>query len=247
MQEPLLLNTVDLVTETELHKPLHMIYSTNPKAGIGRDRKQYVVKGHSEPDVVSAEAAAYLLAREAEIPVPSWTLIHDPNCDHLLFGSEMVPDLRDIEPWLKKGAISNEEDLPRILAFDIWISNPDRNLGNFIGRKPVAGRKGLVEVVAIDFEKATTLRGDSPLISTSTISSNELWPSNRLGELIGIPPRPSPEWIDKITTINEGQIQSAFGSVRRTLGLCPEWAESRSHLLLKRAQQLPELLEEVWV
>ena len=184
-----ILEIIELVVECPLHGLEGIAYSTNPTTGLDGQGRRYVVKGHGDLRVVWAEAVAHHLAVEFAIPTPPWAVCRSPT-QELLFGSEQV-DQRHIEMWLKQRNVTNWASLSYIAAFDIWLCNPDRNLFNLVGRPDGDGR-GRIEVVAIDFEKAVTLRSDTPLFEVNEPRYGRLFFKNELATIVGAlspPPR----------------------------------------------------------
>lgn len=245
-EKPLFLPTVKLIEDRPLNGVPGMVYRTSPRTGTCDDGYRYVIKGAGSQEVVEAEALAYLLAAEVDIPTPRWSFVYSNQSDHLLFGSRMIDGHRDTSRWLKSMQISNLQVLGRIIGFDIWICNPDRNLGGLLGRTPASGKLGQIEIVAIDFEASVALNNKTPLISTTSVSPKKLWPRNELGILLKGVSMPALGWLSMIEQIEEENISSQVEAVKNTLGLGDEWATAKVSVLMKRAKKIKGLVKEVW-
>lgn len=243
----LLLKQVDLETlGGEIVAPKDRGFSTSPRYGTGTDGQRYVLKGFGDPIIVRAETAAYAIASELQIPVPDYALIRDTGNHQLLFGSRFIEHLfRDIRPFIKSPErIQNWEILSRIIILDIWLVNWDRNIYNLL-IKPVG--KGQVELVAIDFENAVTLRSSSPAVEADRRQTSTLWPSDELGKLL----EPTSLTLDRdfiaaITAFSKSHLSSTLLAVAAAVGTHQDWAGRAEHALRTRASKLNALADEVW-
>ena len=246
-QEPLFPRLVDLAEAKPLKSPERLIYSTKPFAGICSDGKHYVIKGSLDPAVVKAEAAAYILAPIVGIPVPEWTFVSAPQkAAYPLFGSRMVPGVRDVSAWLESDIAQYQDILAKIIVFDIWIANTDRNLGNLISRSTPKTHDGRIDLIAIDFEKAVAVRSATPRIDIASVQTENLWPSDQLGRIIGRLPKPEIEWISTLGTYSLEILAPALQEAQIAIGLESDWHTNIAAMLVDRAAKLPELIEEVW-
>jgi hypothetical protein len=224
-----------------------MVYSTEPRTGLCTDGYRYVLKGHEALDVVRAEAVGYLLAADAHIPTPAWSFVRSRASEHLLFGSRMVDGFRDVEPFLRRGAVRNRSDLCKLAALDVWICNPDRNIGNLIGSGAANGNTHDIIVLAIDFEKAVTLRGQSPGLDTAAIRPGTLVPRGILHDLLRVGGKPDSACMAEVTAAWSASARASVECVQRSMGLAAEWAETTVTVLEQRLDRLSDLVEEAWI
>lgn len=181
-----------------------------------------------------------------ELPVPEWVYARKQGVPHLLFGSRLIEGYRDLEPWLRANLISNRLDLAKMIAFDVWIANNDRNMGNIIGDANKYNKEEGIKAVAIDFERSKVLRGKTPVMETSNILPSSLWPCETLGRLLAGEPEPDAQWLNRVTNLDKDDIIQAIGVVQRSLGLPADWCVSTSNLLVQRVRNLTNLVAEVW-
>jgi len=132
------------------------------------------------------------------------------------------------------------------VAFDVWISNRDRNIGNVVA-EPVGGREGSdVRLYAIDFEKADVLRGVSRFEITAKHTPRECWPVNELAQHFAGLQRPA-GMCGRISGVTEDAIRAVFDEVAFNLaGHSVSWCDSASNYLASRASRIRELVAEAW-
>lgn len=221
--------------------PLGIVYSTAPWSVTSNEGIDYVRKG-PELNVVIAELVAHLLARVVGVPIPDFAICEDGDCVHFL--SEKLKDcMRNVEPWLKRNRQQLVDQVCRIIAFDIWIMNPDRNMGNLLGLPANDGSS--ISIIAIDFEKSASLRGRYPLTEAAQVLPSSFWPTGDLGNIARGAPFPA----DFVKTIQETSDEKVTESVRAAsavLGDSFSWADSSIKILLDRKQKMATLAREVW-
>lgn len=244
MQKSLFCPLIELIDEgTLVVAPQDLVYSTQPRRATGLDGHSYFVKG-PDRNIVVAEAVAHQLAGELGLRIPEFGIALDEHGPR--FASKEVERChRQVETWIKRGKVVNPEVLSQIIAFDIWMMNKDRNIGNLVGEAQVASSEGKIAVVAIDFEKSMTLRGPYPLTTTPEIHPNALWPSGTLGQLVTGIPRPEP-FISALESITQGHVLDAFAQVEARLGESVQWKENSAQLLERRAKAIRKHIGEVW-
>ena len=172
---PFTYSAVDLLTmDSRVCPPPGMVYSTDPHRAEGEDGHSYFVKG-PDVEVVFAELAGCSLAASVGLPVPPVaTCAYNGS---LYAGSRKV-EFREMRPLLKSTArLQNAADLYNMIVVDVWLANPDRNMGSLVGTQ--LGR-GKLEMMFIDFEKAVALR-PNPLLQTSMLTPRQVWPTGELG------------------------------------------------------------------
>lgn len=224
--------------------PENVVYSTDPHRANGLDGKVYFVKG-PELEIVIAEVVAHLLARDLQLRVPDFGVVLSAE-DAPLFASCEVPHChRTVDDWIVRRRITNHDLLPRLVVFDIWVANKDRNIGNLVGAEVQTGTDVKIALVAIDFEKSVAIRGPYPLTTVDTIPVRQLWPSGILGDLVQGVPCPG-DFCETIEHVSESQIEAAFASIESRLGTEVPWKESSVSVLMKRAKKIRKLVAEVW-
>lgn len=245
MQQALLADVDQLIhSGPAVENPLGIVYSTAPQTGLTLNGHNCIVKGHSDPGIVLREAVAYALADEVGVPIPQGILVSTLH-DHLLFGSIIIEGPRDVEPFLKGGRVSNWDKLIDIVTFDIWICNDDRNIGNLVGRSPVASSPGAIDIVAIDFEKSEVLGSKTPTVTVPMVPPESLWPKPPLGSFLS-GSKPSEGVMQNYSDIDENLLVSIIAPIQQRLGVEPEWTQSVSRLLAARAKNIGRLIGEVW-
>ena len=96
----------------------------------------YMKKGHPKTVSPHCEWFCATLARIAGINVPNFVVVKSSTDGELWFGSEKIDG--EIKDWyfqLQAGKIAIADlaaPLSRILAFDMFIGNGDRNTGNYL-------------------------------------------------------------------------------------------------------------------
>jgi hypothetical protein len=219
------------------------VYSTGPEVAVGFDGKTYYIKGKNSPTAFS-EVTGCRLAALAGLKVPA-AHVCSFNGD-LYAGTETVPaPQRNIRHWFRDlHRINNNGDLFAVVAVDTWLVNNDRNMGNLVGSSLGDGR---IDIFMIDFEKSRTL-GESPFTSSSVVAPKSLWPTGELGQILrNIRPRQCPEpGLRRIRELAAQQIATVVTAVAAELPFI-HWHESSVELLFKRAQNIHNLVEAVWV
>ncbi len=224
-----------------------IVYSTGPRSWVDEQNVSYVVKG-PDPAVVVAEAVGYLLARLVGLAVPQFALGVRAGLGHLYFASRKLLVARDITHLLRRHQSPTLDAIRRIVAFDVWIGNQDRNMGNLLVAPDDPEETGGVTqpIVAIDFEKAVAIREQHAIMASASVPPTTLWPRAGLGETLrgGHPPR---AMIDRISDVSDIEIETAVTSVERVVeAFTSAWASSVVQALRRRRKALPELLAEVW-
>jgi hypothetical protein len=140
---------------------------TQPLFCVGEDALRYVVKGKRAGCVaVTREWIAGRLAQLMGLPVPPFTLMElDPKLleydlagyakrigKEAAFGSRYVPDVNEI--LLSQTRTISVELRSRILLFDWWIANSDRNLTESGGNPNLLWDVNKSELVIIDHNLA---------------------------------------------------------------------------------------------
>lgn len=117
-------------------------------ADLGDCQVSVIFKRVLEPEL-AAELFCSLLARELALPAPEPILLFDPLAGDYLFGSvdmeypnslrafNIGPHNADLAAQRQlKEAVSAWSELKHVTAFDEWIHNRDRNLGNLLYAGP---------------------------------------------------------------------------------------------------------------
>ena len=220
-----------------------LIYSTQPRRAFGVDGRDYFVKGPA-PEEVFAEVVGCRLAAAVGLPVAEVALAQFEG--QRLAASVKAADLgRNIQPWLRPDLAINFDVLFEMIVVDAWLANPDRNMGNVIGR---GADKGRVELVMIDYEKSVTLR-PYPTVMTPTIEPKKLWPTNELGRLL-MPLRPlcpPGRPMQKIASLADtgSEIAEIVQDVTFHVPTV-DWGDASIDVLRWRAERIQEIVAEVW-
>ena len=188
---------IKLAEKGEPKKPHRtgIIYSTQPLIALSDNGNKYILKG---PDInlVIVEYSAYCLASHINIPVPEYGIAQQD--DAYYFASKEVK-IKDVEDILSNAHISNREDIPGIIAFDILISNYDRNMGNFVASIDNIGLPPGFYLYAIDFEKSRVLNPASILVFNERDES--YWPKEILGDILSGIHLPSEQTIKSLSEL----------------------------------------------
>jgi hypothetical protein len=98
----------------------------------------------------------------------------------------------------------------------------------------------------IDFEKSRTL-AENPFMSSGGIEPRRLWPTEELGAILkqSRPPRCPGSVVNTITSISLNQLNDSVLPVAAELPFV-HWHMSSVELLLRRAQNIIRLVEDVW-
>jgi hypothetical protein len=245
-QKQLFCPVIQLLDEgTKVTAPENVVYSTDPRKATALDGLTYFVKGPGY-DIVVAEAVAHLLARDVGLRVPDFGIVL-PGQDQLpFFASREVPQcLREVDSWILRERVTNSDLLPRLVVFDVWVANKDRNIGNIVGSQVQTGAGTKITLVAIDFEKSIAIRGPYPLATVNTIPPSKFWPSGTLGEIVEGMATPE-DFCATIEGVTESQVETAFASVESHFGMPVEWKESTIQVLKGRSEKIRSLIAEVW-
>lgn len=136
-------------------------------ADVGDEQMQVIFKSIPE-DELAAEIFCAILARELALPVPEPLLLFSPVTGAYLFGSvdmqypnslrafnidPLAPDMSFIRQLTE--LIVSWSKVKDVAAFDEWIHNKDRNLGNLL----FAGNN---EFILIDHGKSLDIDPDFP-------------------------------------------------------------------------------------
>lgn len=246
MQSKLFCALIDLLDEgTDVVAPDDLVYSTKPKKAVGMDNHNYYIKG-PDRNIIVAEAVAHQLAKDLNLTVPEFGIAARKNDVGPFFASREVDRCqRQVEQWIRRDRTVNRQELAAVAAFDIWVMNKDRNLGNLVGCEQIGPNDGRIALVAIDFEKAMALRGPYPLTTTPEIAPRALWPSGTLGQLLSGEGQPI-AFFAQITAVTRERVLDAVNRVEALLNEEISWKESSAQLLSNRAKHIRVLAEEVW-
>jgi hypothetical protein len=238
----MLYQTALLTFDSRVSAPEGIVYSTSPHTAEGIDGITYFVKG-PQPEVVFAEIAGCLLAREVGILVPDVAVC---TFGELIYcGSAKVADsVRNVAPWLSRPhKIRNFIDLYDVIVVDAWLANDDRNMGNVLVR-PFHGSD--VEVIMIDFEKSRTLR-PNPLMGSANVEARRLWPTGDLGQAL----RQQKGQVATLSAVGRiGQMSrqrcaDIIAEVVEKFGVV-DWAENSIDAVSRRAGRIAEIVGEIW-
>lgn len=160
------------------------------------------------------------LAQHLNIAVPDFAPVRDPRNEEVLFGSRHVwgtaqsvqvstflttPQIDDraistAKPWL----ISY---LARLYAFDLFASNPDRQLVNFL----IESRGGAPRLLAFDFASADLQKISSDIFDIAGTATLTL--GRRLRSLHGFDLASALEMLDWIAAVSGSAIESIVDSM----------------------------------
>ncbi|CAI1604749.1 Uncharacterized protein related to capsule biosynthesis enzymes [Serratia ficaria] len=204
------------------------------RTAIASDSLEYAIKGISDGEasniysgvfpkqIPAAEWLCTKLAQRCGLPTPQCNVIKDPSTNEYFFGSrydlaasstpvqitEFISALQDSPPLLRK-------QLWAIYAYDQFVFNIDRHLGNYLYTK---NREGNMTVQAFDFSLAAMVMGwpnktDSGLLP-ATCNTAKNW--------IGIKALTSSDSsckdsallvLDKLDRIHDNTISSIFSEM----------------------------------
>ena len=228
---------VEMIEVEPAKPPTGKVYSTEPLVGEATNGHRYYIKG-PEVAVVAAEIVAHLLAGGVGLRVPAWGLADLDGS--IRFASERAPIHSGIAELLRMGVAAIPMFWPLCLAFDMWIANYDRDVGNVVAR-PVGKRR--YDFLAIDFEKAKVLRGDS-LIRLNMLPATNFVP---IGDLESVPR--SWETIllaaRHIEAVAESAVADAFEQLTES-GVVEMVGDTIGPNLRKRAKNLIDLCKEAY-
>lgn len=244
---PLVLRQVTLATRGEpVRAPQNLVYSTAPTHAVGTDDDQFYVKGESNIRIVLAESIAYTLAQNLEIPVPEFAIGFYEDSDAPVFASQILDKgVRDVSFWLNRSKIANMAILARLIVFDTWLANNDRNLGNLLG-VPLQGTDQSIKLVAIDFEKSATVRSEAPMIEIPTMQAREFWPRGELGTICRKLVVWDPSAIQAISSVTDSTIDATVNAALAATNANASIGDSIGHSLKHRRNRIEPLAREVW-
>lgn len=225
--------------------PANIVYSTNPRSWFDTAGTEYVVKGPA-PEVVASETVAYALAEILEIPTPSFALATLPESPDIFFASEKITSaIRDVEPVFRSASNPSLEGVARIIAFDSWIANTDRNIGNLLCRMSTSMPSGTIEIVAIDFEKSNCLRERHPITTSNNLPPADLWPSGILGEYMRGCAMPD-DTLQRIESFDKERLSEMISGIANLLHPGYDWFGSTVDGLSWRMDRIRRIAQETW-
>lgn len=224
--------------------PQGLVYSTNPMHARATDGHTYILKG-PETSVVFAEAACYQLAALVGLSVPPCRLCTLPGSGSVVFASRELRTRSALETIVRTGRTLNPELLEETIAFDVWVANEDRNMGNIVGEPHVTNGTGIVRLYAIDFEKAAVLAGIDRF-SVTAMPAAKFWPTGVLGDLCGGLTVPT-EFCGRISEVQRPAIAGLVQQTVWDLNM-PQvpWIDTAIDVLVQRAARIVALVHEVW-
>jgi hypothetical protein len=240
----LLLRTIRVFTEPQdVEAAEGVIYSTKPKCALTEDGR-FVLKG---PDirVVFAESVCYELANQIGLAVPAHGVAFLPEDPGPWFACRLLQHRLPIERLFRLGRICNPDLIAQAAAFDIWTCNVDRNLGNIVAAS-CHDRPADVDIFAIDFEKAHSVRGELSRFEISALDTKRMWPLEDLGAICRTLERPL-ETIERIRALTDSALEGTIESVIAGLNF-PDlpWRHAARDILARRRDILHKLVGEVW-
>lgn len=238
------LNWIELLEEPErVVPPPGIVYSTNPLHARATDGHTYILKG-PDTKVVFAEATCYQLAELLGLSVPRYGLCKVP-VKGVFLASQEVRTRSAVDELLRVGKVLNPELLPQAVAFDVWVANEDRNLGNVVGEPSASNGTGSVKLYAIDFEKAAVLNGVDRFTVTA-LAASKFWPAGTLGGLCEKAAMPT-AFCARIGAMTRTGIDGVLHRSVWDLDM-PEvpWLDTAVDVLVQRASKIASLVGEVW-
>lgn len=243
---PSIIGGVPLVQKVASIGPMSAVaplkYSKSPEQVVCSDGNTYVSKGVNPIDAI-AELTGYLLARQVDLPVPEFALIsQNPTTIERRFGSRLV-DLRIGADVLKRtGKPINPEFFSDCAVFDVWTCNDDRNFNNVVGRSTGGRDDAEFEWVAIDFESAKLLRGES-VLTLSTKHCREFLPRESLKPVAALR-HVSAAMAARIHAVTENELRSITEKIQLAFPDHYDFAGRVIHGLVTRAQRIQSLAQE---
>lgn len=224
--------------------PKGLIYSTKPLHARATDGHTYILKG-PETSVVFAEAACYQLAAHVGLSVPPCRLCTLPGSGGVLFASRELRTRSALETLVTTGKVLNPELLEETIAFDVWVANEDRNMGNIVGEPRATNGTGTVKLYAIDFEKAAVLAGTDRFTVTA-MPAARFWPTGVLGDLCGSLTVPT-GFCARISAVQRAAVAGLVQQTVWDLNM-PQvpWIDTAIDVLVQRASRIVTLVNEVW-
>ena len=243
----LIVPEVSLVTKgPPVKAALNVVYSTAPVSALDEFGNHYFVKGEDDHRIVLAEAISHVFAGLLEIPVPSYAVGRFGGNGPAVFASSVVDNAtRDVSLWIQRGKVSNPDMLTRLVALDVWVANNDRNMGNLLGR-PSNTDANMIELVAIDFEKAAVVRKTAPLIEIAAMPAKGFWPRGDLGTRCKSFLKWSNADLERISAVSDENIAQVVASCVAAVRCDSAQNDSISHVLKKRRDGISVLVKEVW-
>lgn len=230
----------------QVEAPPGMVYSTDPHEAMAEDGMDYILKG-PDASVVFAEAAAYELAGLLDLPVPPCAGCIDPASTDVWFGSREMQSRFSLDHLLARDRVQNSSMIPQTIVFDVWIGNPDRNMGNFVGATVGTDGTSAVNLRAIDFEKAQVLRGDRDEFRVTAMDPEGFWPAGELGEICSGFTLPTTVCDEIQRLVEGGRIAGVLEQLVWDLDF-PDvpWLDAAVRLLTSRGHDIRMWAEEAW-
>lgn len=141
---------------------------------IGDDGHEYAVKeSHpGNPELPAAEYIGYCLSATCQIAVPATTVLLMPDGTFAL-GSRFeggVAGFGALSPMEQFSALKQcAPEVTALLTLDVFLSNDDRHLNNFLQRKTVFAQT--YSMIAIDFSRALWQGGFPTTIPSSIVAT----------------------------------------------------------------------------
>ena len=221
---------------------------------IADDGAVYFCKGdHAGRSIRATEWICTKLADHLGLSVADCAVVEDDG--DTFFGSRSPQSLADrfeLDRVLRSAAVDEVgrpatwlgQMLAQIWAFDLFVSNPDRNLQNFI-----LDRDGQVgQIRAIDFASAPLFPfplGKFPIASTPTVTIGTL-----VRTIHGSHKPAAFEILDRIGAVPPSAIESIVSkmptdwlSQDQMGGICEVWSDGRNQ---KRVSELKALIRDDW-
>jgi hypothetical protein len=226
--------------------PEGLVYSNAPRVAQSTAGPSYILKGPDLP-VVVAEALGYSLAPLVGLTVPDWALCRVPSEAGIFFASRELPVRSGIEFLIGTDAVLNPDLVPACIAFDLWVANTDRNVGNIVAEPQSSRRgRGVVVLHAIDFEKAQVLRG-TDRFTIGGMPLRRFCPTDALAALVVGLPKPL-DFCKTVRALPPKQIDGLFEELVWAMdGAVIPWRDSAADQLVRRAERLEQYVEEAWI
>lgn len=187
-------------------------------------------------EVVCAE-----LATKLELPIPARRYLEFQ--DKLWFGMEWRADQSNLTEQTLNN-LTNKDKVADLIAFDVFVCNPDRHDGNIIVQK-VSPVLHLYTFFVIDHSHALvgTRTRAQQLISGSTDTTSYLRHNRMLLALIHSLTQ-FDEFIGRVQALTKTEIAEVIDSVPKVWRPTPDDTLSLVPFLVRRKEQLRELLRE---
>jgi hypothetical protein len=142
------------------------------------------------------------------------------------------------------GGVVNPELLEECIAFDVWTANTDRNSGNIVANA-AQGRRGKVEIFAIDFEQAKVLNG-TDFLTVGTLHSRECWPRGELARCCSGISFPA-AMCGNIGRMTLPEIEDTLADLESDIEFPRvSWLASAKNQAASRAARIDALVQEAW-